>query len=64
MNTRTRIATYGLAAMLLSTPAWAARYDYAKVQSVEPIVNYVTVSMPVRLARKAPTVSFAAPPGS
>ena len=48
MNTRTRIATYGLAAMLLSTPAWAARYDYAKVQSVEPIVNYVTVSMPVR----------------
>ena len=48
MNTKTRIATFGLAAMLLSTPALAAKYDYARVQSVEPIVNYVTVSTPVR----------------
>ena len=48
MNAKTRIATFGLAAMLLSTPAWAAKYDYAKVQSVEPIINYVTVTTPLR----------------
>ena len=56
MNARTRIATLALAAMLFGTTAWAdhpssrgrAQYDYAKVISAEPIINYVTVSTPVR----------------
>ena len=56
MNTKTRIATLALAAMLLGSNAWAdhgnrgsrAQYDYAKVLSAEPIINYVTVTTPVR----------------
>ena len=56
MNTKTRIATLALGAMLLGSNAWAdhggrangAQYDYAKVISAEPIVNYVTVTTPVR----------------
>ena len=56
MNAKTRIATLALAAMLFGTTAWAdaphrgarAQYDYAKVISAEPIVNYVTVTTPVR----------------
>ncbi len=54
MNARTRIATLALAAMLFGSNAWAnhdfgrAKYDYATVISAEPIVNYVTVSTPVR----------------
>ena len=53
MNTKTRIATLALGAMLLGSNAWAdhgnrAQYDYAKVLSAEPIVNYVTVTTPVR----------------
>ena len=55
MNTKTRIATLALGAMLLGSNAWAdhgsraarAQYDYAKVISAEPIVNYVTVKTPV-----------------
>ena len=56
MNATTRIATLALAAMLFGNAAWAdhpnrhgrAQYDYAKVISAEPIINYVTVSTPVR----------------
>ena len=56
MNAKTRIATVALAAMLFGTTAWAdhpsshgrAQYDYAKVISAEPIINYVTVSTPER----------------
>ncbi len=53
MNAKTRIATLALAAMLFGSNAWAdhdrrAKYDYAKVISAEPIINYVTVSTPVR----------------
>ena len=48
MNTKTRIATLALAAMLFGSNAWAAQFDYAKVTHVEPIVNYVTVKTPVR----------------
>lgn len=56
MNAKTRIATVALAAMLLGSNAWAdngyrnsgAQYDYAKVISAEPIINYVTVKTPVR----------------
>ena len=60
MNAKTRIATLALAAMLFGSNAWAehddyryarndrAQYDYAKVISAEPIVNYVNVSTPVR----------------
>jgi uncharacterized protein YcfJ len=56
MNATTRIAFLALAAMLFGTDAWAdhpnrgarAQYDYAKVISAEPIINYVTVSEPVR----------------
>ena len=56
MNTKTRIASLALGAMLLGSNAWAdhdhrdgrAQFDYAKVISAEPIVNYVTVTTPVR----------------
>ena len=62
MNRKTRIATLAIAAMLFGGNAWAdhdyrngaksrdhrAQYDYAKVTSVEPIINYVKVSTPVR----------------
>ncbi|MEJ2256366.1 MAG: glycine zipper 2TM domain-containing protein [Woeseiaceae bacterium] len=56
MNATTRIAPLAIAAMLFSTAAWAdhpgrngrALYDYAPVISAEPIINYVTVSTPVR----------------
>ncbi len=50
MNAKTRIATLALAAMLFGSNAWADRpqYDYAKVISAEPIINYVTVKTPVR----------------
>ncbi len=52
MNAKTRIATFGLAAMLFTSSAWAdhgrAQYDYAKVISADPIINYVTVTTPVR----------------
>jgi uncharacterized protein YcfJ len=56
MNAKTRIATLALAAMLFGSTAWAdaphrsgrAQYDYAKVISAEPIIDYVTVSTPVR----------------
>jgi uncharacterized protein YcfJ len=56
MNTKTRIATLALGAMLLTGNALAdhgnrssrAQYDYAKVISAQPIVNYVTVTTPVR----------------
>jgi uncharacterized protein YcfJ len=56
MNAKTRIASLALAAMLFTGTAWAdhddrgrrASYDYARVLSAEPIINYVTVSTPVR----------------
>ena len=56
MNARTRIATLALAAMLFGSNAWAItitrpqprQYDYAKVISAEPIINYVNVRTPVR----------------
>jgi len=60
MNAKTRIATLALAAMLFGSNALAdhgnntyarhnrVQYDYAQVISAEPIVNYVTVSAPVR----------------
>lgn len=62
MNRKTRIATLALAAMLFGSNAWAdhdyrngaesrdhrAQYDYARVTSVEPIVNHVRVKTPVR----------------
>ena len=51
MNARTRIATLALGAMLFGSNAWAGhgpQYDYAKVISAEPIINYVNVSTPVR----------------
>ena len=56
MNARTRIALFALAAMLLGSNAWAdngyrnsgAQFDYAKVISAEPIINYVTVKTPVQ----------------
>ncbi|MDH5456431.1 MAG: glycine zipper 2TM domain-containing protein [Gammaproteobacteria bacterium] len=56
MNAKTRIATFALAAMLFGSTAWAdngyrgsrPQYDYAKVISAEPIVNYVTVRTPVQ----------------
>jgi uncharacterized protein YcfJ len=62
MNTKTRIATLALAAMLFGSNALAdhdyraggksrdqrAQFDYARVTSVEPIVNYVKVTTPVR----------------
>jgi uncharacterized protein YcfJ len=62
MNTRnTRIAVWITAAMLVGTSGLAladhdyrvartdrAMYDYAKVISSQPIVNYVTVKTPVR----------------
>ena len=60
MNAKTRIAMLALAAMLFGSNALAdqryvknthhnrVQYDYAQVISAEPIVNYVTVSAPVR----------------
>ncbi len=56
MNAKTGIATLAFTAMLFGSTAWAdhgnrgnrAQYDYAKVISAEPIINYVTVSTPVR----------------
>ncbi|MCG8369540.1 MAG: glycine zipper 2TM domain-containing protein [Proteobacteria bacterium] len=52
MNAKTRIASLLLATTLFGSTAWAdygrAKYDYAKVISAEPIVNYVTVTTPVR----------------
>jgi uncharacterized protein YcfJ len=50
MNGKTRIATVALAAMLFGSNAWADRpqYDYAKVISAKPIINYVNVTTPVR----------------
>ena len=56
MNAKTRIASIALIAMLFGSTAWAddgyrsgrAQYDYAKVISAEPIINYVTVKTPVR----------------
>lgn len=56
MNAKTRIAFVALAAMLFGSTAWAdngyrnsrPQYDYAKVISAEPIINYVTVKTPVR----------------
>ena len=50
MNAKTRIATLALAAMLFGSNAWADRpqFDYAKVISADPIINYVTVKTPVR----------------
>lgn len=56
MNTKTRIATVALAAMLFGSTAWAdnsyrsnrAQFDYARVISADPIINYVTVQTPVR----------------
>jgi uncharacterized protein YcfJ len=59
MNAKTRIATLALAAMLFGSNAWADQdyrdgrgsrnqYDYAKVISAEPIINYVNVTTPVR----------------
>ncbi len=56
MNATTRIATVAVAAMLFGGTASAdngyrnsgAQYDYAKVISAQPIVNYVTVKTPVQ----------------
>ena len=59
MNAKTRIATLAVAAMLFGSNAWADndyrdgrgsrnQYDYAKVISAEPIINYVNVTAPVR----------------
>jgi len=50
MNAKARIATLALATMLIGSNAWADRqqYDYAKVISADPIVNYVNVTTPVR----------------
>ena len=56
MNAKTRIASIALIAMLFGSTAWAdngygnsrPQYDYAKVISAEPIINYVTVKTPVR----------------
>ena len=64
MNAKSRIAALAIAAMLAGTSATAladhddrydnrgrdgrAQYDYAKVLSSEPIINYVTVTTPVR----------------
>ena len=59
MNARTRIATLAIAAMLFGSNAWADhdyrngrggrdQYDYAKVLSADPIINYVNVTTPVR----------------
>lgn len=62
MNRKTRIATLALMAMLFGSNARAdhddrygatsrdqrAQYDYARVTSVEPIVNYVKVTTPVQ----------------
>ena len=62
MNSKPKLAALASAAMLLGTSAGAladhddhrstrndrARYDYAKVISSQPIVDYVTVKTPVR----------------
>ncbi len=61
MNSKPKLAALAFAAMLLGTSATAladhdyrtvrndrAMYDYAQVISVQPIVNYVTVSTPVQ----------------
>jgi len=61
MNSKPKLAALASAAMLLGTSAATladhdyrvarndrATYDYAKVISSQPIVNYVTVSTPVR----------------
>ena len=57
MNSKRKLAALVSAAMLLGTSASAladhdygnrATYDYAKVISSRPIVNYVTVKTPVR----------------
>jgi len=56
MNAKTSIGYLALAAMLLSTNAWAdngrrnggPQYGYAQVVSAQPIINYVTVKAPVR----------------
>jgi uncharacterized protein YcfJ len=50
MNAKARIATLAFATMLFGSNAWAdrAQYDYAKVISAKPIINYVNVTTPVR----------------
>lgn len=56
MNAKTSIGYLALAAMLLSTNAWAdngrrhggPQYGYAQVISADPIIHYVTVKAPVR----------------
>mgnify|MGYP003572326917 CR=1 FL=1 len=54
MNAKTRIATLALAGLLFGSNALAdhdyrqPQYDYAKVISAEPIINYVKVTTPVR----------------
>lgn len=62
MNSKPKLAALASAAMLLGTSAAAmadhddyrtarnnrATYDYAKVTSTQPIINYVTVTTPVR----------------
>ena len=59
MNSKPKLATLATAALLLGSNAWAdhdyrtarndrAMFDYAKVISSQPIVNYVTVKTPVR----------------
>lgn len=60
MNIKPKLAALASAAMLLGTPAAyadhdyrssrddRAMYDYARVVSSQPIVNYVTVKTPVR----------------
>jgi uncharacterized protein YcfJ len=59
MNSKPKLAALATAALLLGSNAWADRdyrtarndramFDYAKVISSQPIVNYVTVKTPVR----------------
>lgn len=49
MISKTKLAALASTAMLLGTSAaHAATYDYAKVISSQPIVNYVTVKTPVQ----------------
>lgn len=59
MNSKARLAALATTALLLGSNAWAdhdyrtarsdrAMFDYARVISSQPIVNYVTVKTPVR----------------
>ena len=48
INSKRVAASLAVAALLVSTQAAAAEYDYARVISADPIVRYVTVKTPVR----------------